>query len=127
MMRFLGTILGLLIAFAVALLPSASYAHIGIHAPEAAVATQPSADNSVVSMGMSTDILTPADDCCACHNKAGDPCQSAACCTAHCAGVAAFFETRFVQFPAPTHLLPLISDQVLSLHANSPPFRPPRV
>lgn len=122
-MRLLRTMLALMIALSVALLPQAgSVAFIVKSAPHAASE----------SMAMETDASDVMDECCPDHGKS-KPCDQPTdrCPMVFCAvqpvNLAATDPFRF-DFPMTAATpLPLPADQVVALHAGSPPFRPPRV
>ena len=120
-MRLVRTILALVIAASLTLLPiGASTAGF--------MMGQDDAESSVHMV--STDMWT--DDCCP-DDMAGSPAQ-----TDHykcpmgfcCAGAIALGDVRSIGFrflPATASKVGIIADQIVPTHSGSPPFRPPRV
>jgi hypothetical protein len=126
-MHLLRTMLALMIALSVALLPQAGSAALIVKSgPHVASGTM------AKSMAMDTDASDVMDECCPDHGKS-KPCDQPTdrCPMVFCAvqpvNLAATDPFRF-DFPMTVAtLLPLPADQVVALHAGSPPFRPPRV
>jgi hypothetical protein len=126
-MRFVRTMMAMVIALSVAMLPAA-----GAALPIVKSAPQAAAEAMAKDMGMASDMFGAMDECCPDHAKAGpcdqpsDQCPPAFCSiqTVNLAFAAAF---RF-DFPMiASDPLPIPTDQVVTLHDSSPPFRPPRV
>src|SRR5262249_6104883 len=108
------TILALLIALSVALLPAAGVAGFKFKSQEMS--------------DMSAD--EPMDDCCP-HaadlcDKAMNDCASMAACALHCLSFSGGAPTALVYPLQLPDLLPLQGDSVPRPRAGSPPFRPPR-
>jgi len=122
-MRLSRTILALVTALSVAMLPMAGAANSGSMAHEVA-----SQEMAVVS----SDVPEAMDDCCADQIKA-NPCDqpSDQCSLAFCesqSGTIADVTSFPFDFPIVTgNPLPIPVEQVVALHSGSPPFRPPRV
>ena len=126
-MRWFRTMLAMMIALSVAMLPAA-----GSAAP--IVKSEPSVASKTMAkdIAMASDMSDAMDECCPDHGKSR-PCDQPndhcplAFCAAQLVNLASADLFHFdVPITAAT-LLPLPADQVLSLHAGSPPFRPPRV
>lgn len=128
-MRLGKTILSILAALALAVLPLGGFAHAKM--AEQTLASVSQMADEPISVGPSTAVLADAivqmDDCCLPHGVAGDACASAACCSVHCAGVAPIVQNGFLRLPRFTPFTPVVRDQVFASVIGSPPFRPPRV
>lgn len=125
-MRFLRTVLALLIAWSLVALPGAR--------PALAMTNAVAHDASklaVTDKAMSSDMAAGMGECCPDDEKAR-PCSGLgecplASCTAQPASIG--FAPSF-RVNAPLAIgdpLPIPLDQILSLHSGTPPFRPPRV
>lgn len=125
-MRLVRTMMALVIALSVAMLPAAGSAASVFKSTSQAV-TEAMADD----MAMASD-MSGAMDCCP-DNVKTKPCDhpSGQCPMALCA--VQFVNLAFVagfrfEFPlVEGNPLPILVDQVVTLHGSSPPFRPPRV
>jgi hypothetical protein len=126
-MRFFRTMIALLIALSVAMLPAAGSA-------ASVVKSEPRAASEAMAkdMTMASDMSDVMDECCPDHantkpcDQPNDQCPMAFC-AVQLVNLASVDVFRF-DFPiTAATLLPLPADQVVSLHAGSPPFRPPRV
>jgi hypothetical protein len=125
-MRLSRTILALVTALSVAMLPMAGAAISGSMAHGLAeVASQ---EMAIVT----SDVQEALDDCCSDQTKA-NPCDrpSDQCPLAFCAsqsGTIADITSFPFDFPIVAgNPLPIPVDQVVALHSGTPPFRPPRV
>jgi hypothetical protein len=112
-MRFTRTILALLIAASVALLPAAAGAGLKVKATEPA----------------EMSVSEPMDDCCP-HkanpcDKAVDDCLSMAACV--CFGFATTSFSQLVYPLALASMVPAFASGVFHSQTGHPPFRPPRI
>ncbi len=126
-MRVIRTMMVLIIALSVALLPTVASAASVIHSASQDASMSMSAD-----MTMSFDMLAAMDDCCPDSSKAksgGQPCHQGpmACCVGAVFSLADTAAFRLDSPVAVARLLPLPEDQVTSPQSGNPPFRPPRV
>ncbi len=126
-MRLVRTMLALVIALSVAMLPTVGSATSIIKS-----ASQAAAEATARDMTTASDMSGAMDECCPDHAKA-KPCEqpSGQCPPAFCAtpAVNLAFAAAF-RFDSPMvagNPLPIPVDQVVALHDSSPPFRPPRV
>ncbi len=117
MMRFARTIIAVVIAISVAMLPAAGSASIGTKSSD--------------EVSVSADMSMAVDDCCPDHTKpcdqGGDQCQSMASCVHQ---TFSFLNLAVSQITYPLVLgdeLFVLVDQAVPLHATGAPFRPPRV
>ncbi len=123
-MHFARTILALLIALSVAVLPVAGSG--------ASVAGKPETARTMAMHSHSSDMADPMD-CCPSGARAAQPCDHAngRCDMAFCAAPSVTIANPAAfQVAAPIVLgsaLPLPNDQIVSVLRGSPPFRPPRV
>ena len=108
------TVLALVIAFSVAILPAAGGAAIVME-----------------SAGMSVSEAMP--DCCEHHGipcdklpKAKDGCCSMAACALMCFNFSASSFSDLIFPPVVTEALPMLATNCLTSQMGSPPFRPPR-
>jgi hypothetical protein len=130
-MRFVRTMMALLIALSVAMLPAAGAVAAAITtAPHAA--SEAVAKNIAKDMTMASGMSDAMDDCCPDCAKA-NPCKAPNCrcpmavCAVQLVNLAATDPFR-LDFPITAGtLLPLAADQVAACYAGSPPFRPPQV
>jgi hypothetical protein len=124
-MRLDRTIMALIIAVSVTLLPT-----VGSTASVANLATEGASASASAKMAMSDEISAAMDEFCPDHAKA-KPCDKASdqCSFAFCAAqsVSIAIAADF-QFPLVAgNPLPIPMDQVVGHQGGSPPFRPPRV
>jgi hypothetical protein len=127
-MRFVRTILALMIALSVAMLPTA-----GSTARVMGSNTQGAADvaaASMAGMAMQAEMSVAADDRCPSPAKAksGD-CSRDECLIASCAAqvLSIAYEARLNSLILAGSPLPFPRDQAVSLRSGALPFRPPRV
>jgi hypothetical protein len=108
------TILALLIALSVAMLPAAGGAGVSSKSPEPA--------GMSVTEGMPDCCPPKADPC----EKAMDDCAAMATCALKCFGFAG--TSSIIVFPSPfaSMMIPLAANS-FSSQTGSPPFRPPRI
>ena len=108
------TILALLVALSVALLPAAAGAGVSVKSP---------AQADMSAMEDMHDCCPKANPC----DKALDDCGTMATCALKCFSFAATLSS-IIAFPAVFAKIPgLIDDQLFSSQRSNPPFRPPRV
>jgi hypothetical protein len=127
-MRFVRTILAMVIALSVAMLPAAGSATSMISST-----AQAASEVAPTKIAMPSEMSAAMDECCPDQAKKALPCgqSSDQCPMAFCAAQpvsmasAAIFHFDFPILAG--HPLPIPADQVVSLHSGSPPFRPPRV
>lgn len=128
-MRLRSMLMSFLVAMALAMLPLAGGARAsgqGGHAV-ASQTIEPASGMNAGEAAMAAMDGSSMDDCCLPHGVAGDPCKSAACCSAHCAGVASVLKLGLQVHPGPTASALIVRDQVLTSIVGSTPFRPPRI
>ena len=109
------TILAILIAVSVALLPAAAGAAFKMQAAQA----------------MEISATQQMDDGCPGHaspgNKAADDCTSMAACAINCFNFVGHDAVVLAAPPAATTIGPMLPDQIAASQPASPPFRPPRI
>jgi len=126
-MRFVRVILALMIALSVAMLPT-----VGSAASTVSATAQGASEVASMDMAMMSEMSAAMDDCCPDHART-NPCDSLGdrCPMAFCAA-----QPVSIASPTVFHFdfsilvgnpVPVLVDQVVSLHRGSPPFRPPRV
>jgi hypothetical protein len=134
-MRLVRTIMAVMIALSVAMLPVAgSAASIADATQDAADLMSSAAKAMSMQMAMSdmSGTMHAMDECCPDHMKA-KPCDQpthqcpVGCCTASPTSLASAAVTRLDVPVAAGQLLPIPVDQVVALHSGSPLFRPPRI
>lgn len=124
-MRFVRTIMVVVIALSVATLPIAAAFMPGSKAQGTSV-------DMPGEMAMPSEMSAAMHDCCPDHAKRESNDHSSkgcpmACCAVQLAGIANAAAFR-LDFPIAAGIsLPIPVDQVVASHSSSPPFRPPRV
>lgn len=108
------TILALLIALSVAMLPAAGGAGLGINSAEMPEMS------SMADMDCCPHKTNPCD-------QGMDGCTSMAACMANCLSYAPGMSSPLVYPVALAAVMPLFESGDLHSHMGSPPFRPPRV
>ena len=126
-MRFVRTIVALVIGLSVAMLPAAGSAMSAVN-----FAPHTGSDAIVKDMIMAPGMSGTMDECCPDDAKA-KPCDRPsdqypmACCAAQSVSIAFVAVFRLDLPVVAGHLFPITVGQVVVLHSGSPPFRPPRV
>jgi hypothetical protein len=113
-MGFARTILAILIAISVVVLPAAGGVSIAKSAPQTAPST--------VSDECDHHASSPADG-----SKAMDDCTCMGLCAAKCFSYAGVALPYAVLTPTRSKLEPVVADHLVVSQIGSPPFRPPRV
>lgn len=116
-MRLARTIVAVVIAMSVAMLPTAGPASISA--------------KSSHELTVSADMAMAMDDCCPDHskpcNQGGDQCQSMASCVHHTFSFLELAVSHIAYSLVLGDELIALVDQAVPLHAAGAPFRPPRV
>jgi hypothetical protein len=115
-MGFARTIIAIVVALSVAMLP---------------VAATMAASAKTAEIAASADASAAMDECCPDDAKqcdqGGSRCESRACCAYQTPSIANVAISRFAYPSVSDSPLPALAEHAVISHAGSPPFRPPRV
>ena len=121
MMYVARTIMGLVMALSLALLPATGSVSAGAKSSEAA---------ATFEAPVSAEMSAAMDDCCPDHTKScdqGDRCPSMASCAHQSFSISNVAVSQFVYPSVPSGQLFALVEPAIPVHTGSPPFRPPRV
>jgi hypothetical protein len=120
-MRFVRTLMALMIAASLAVQPIAGAGAMGLKSSEPAASSE---------MAASDGMVAAMDDCCPDPGKpcqGGDDCQSMATCAYQFSSISNVEFSRFEYMSVADAQPPILRDHAVALYDCSPPFRPSRV
>ncbi len=127
-MRLVRTMMALMIALSLAVLPTAASA---VSVPD--LKSQPAMEGMAKEMAMASELSGAMDECCPDHMKsapshtAGYKCNMGLCCAGGSVALGDVAPVGFEFLSGTASKVAIPADQIVSARRSSPPFRPPRV